>query len=216
MKKIIYFFCLFCSCSCFSQKIRGFGGFGIFLNKGFEKSSFFSIDGGLELKINNVIKPEIEIDYFFGALQDKTKEDINGFETERLTRTISASTISVCSKILLGNEEDNVRFQILPKYSISKVFGNGSLFTFDTTKQTYRKTDSDKYSEISHALGIGIGILFDLSDDTFQSIAANLYYNNIDLGNVLTNLKFNTTNFHTQQSLGIGINYYFSFSKRKK
>ena len=215
MKK--HFFCLIIiiSTTSFSQTVRGFGGFGIYLDRSFDKSGFASLNGGLEFKVNKILKPEIEFEYFIGALPDRTTEDLDGVTTELLVRTVYATNMSITSKISFGNEDDDVHFQILPIYNITNVVAKGSLFTLNNTKTDLIKTDSDKFSETKHSLGIGIGVLFDLSDESFQSIAINLYYNNIDIGSALTKLKFNKGTYQTQQSLGFGVQYYFGFSKKK-
>lgn len=215
MKKYFFYLITIISTTCFSQTIRAFGGGGVYLNRSFDKSVFASLDGGLEFKLNKFLKPEIEFEYFIGALPDRTTEDLNGSTTELLVRTVYATNWSISPKISFGNEDDRVHFQILPIYNITNVVAKGSLFTSNNTRTDLVKTNTDKFSETKHSLGIGIGILFDLSDDFFQSIALNLYYNNVDLGNALTKLKFNKGTYQTQQSLGIGVQYYFGFGKKK-
>ena len=216
MKKNIFWLLILLSTTCFSQRIRGFGGFGLYLDRSFEKSVFASVNGGLEFKINKLVKPEIQFEYFFGSLPDRTTEDSNGIVTELLVRTVSATNLSICPKITFGDNEDPVLFQILPFFNITNVTAKGAEFNLNSAKTNLIKTDSDSYSEKRYSFGIGTGIVFNLSDESFQAIALNLYYNNIDLGNALTNLKLNKGIYHTQQSLGIGVKYYFGFVKHRK
>lgn len=216
IKKYILCACLFYYCFSYSQKVSGFAGFGIYLDRSLDNSGFYSINGGLELKLIDNLKPEVEFNYFFGAAQDRTKEDENGFETERLVRTMSAANISLSPKIIIGDKENNIRFQILPKYNFTKVFAKGTLFTYDNAKAEHINTDSDKTSEIRHSIGVGVGFIFDFSDKKTQSLAFNLYYNNIDIASALNNLKFGNANYNTQQSLGLGIIYYFGLYKTSK
>jgi opacity protein-like surface antigen len=215
MKKLLFYLVLFLSSTCFSQAVRGYGGVGAYMNRSFDKSTFISFDAGLECKITKILKPEIEFQYFLGAVPDRTTENASGVTTELLARSVYATNLSISPKISFGLEGDHVHFQLLPKYNFTRVVATGSLFTANNTNTEFIKTDSDKYSETRHSLGIGIGVLFDLTDDTFQSIALNLYYNNIDIGNAVTKLKFSNGSFHSQQSLGIGLQYYFGFSKKK-
>ena len=216
MKTTIFWVILLLSTTCLAQRVRGFGGFGIYLNKSFENSAFASVNGGLEFKINKLIKPEIQFEYFFGSLPDRTTEDSNGIETELLVRTVSATNVSICSKINFGENEDPVLFQILPLFNITNITAKGSEFKQNGTNTNLVKTDTDSFSEKRYSFGLGAGIVINLSKESFQAIALNVYYNNIDLGNALTNLKFNKGTYQTQQSLGIGVKYYFGFVKHKK
>jgi len=216
VKKNIFWVIILISTTCLSQRIRGFGGFGIYLDMDFDKSSFASVNGGLEFKINKLIKPEIQFECFFGTLPDRTSEDSNGIVTELLVRSVTATNLSICSKINFGDNEDLVFFQILPIFNITNIRAKGAEFILNTSQTNLIKTDSDSFSEKRFSFGIGAGILFNLSDESFQAIALNLYYNNIDIGNALTNLKFYNGIYHTQQSFGIGVKYYFGFIKHKK
>lgn len=215
MKKYFFYFLLLLTSVTYSQKIRGFGGFGVYLNRNFDNSGFASFNTGLEYKVNTFISPEIEFEYFIGALPDNTKEDESGVETELLVRTVVSTNFSISPKIILGDEEDFIHFQIIPIYNITNVVAKGSLYTLNDKKNDLIKSDTDEYRETRHSLGIGIGALFDLNEDSSQSLAFNVYYNNINMGNALTNLKFNKGIYSTNQSLGIGIKYYFCFSKKK-
>lgn len=215
MKKIINYFFLFLPVLLHSQKIRGFGSIGTYLDRSFDKSIFVNIGGGLEYKVHENFKPEIEASYFFGSIPDRT-EEIEGVTTESLVRVVNATNIAICPKIIFGDDDEPMRFQILPKYNITNSFAQGSFFKLNSSKTDFIKTDSDKFSETRHSFGIGIGVIFGLSDESFQSITLNLYYNNIDIGNALSKLKFNKGIYHTQQSFGIGVNFYLGFVKKNK
>jgi hypothetical protein len=215
IKTLLFLLFLALSANSFSQRVRGFGGFGYYRNTQFEKSGYASIDVGLEFKAYKILKPEIKATYFLVALQDKTTTDANGVETDFLTRTVTASNISLSPKICFGDEDETVHLQIIPMFNLTKVIAQGSFFVLDNDKTQFIKKDSDKYSEIRHSFGLGMGVLLDLSDDTFQSIALNLYFNNIEFGNAISNLKFKKGNLQSYQTLGIGIKYYFGFVKKK-
>ncbi|MEY2691712.1 MAG: hypothetical protein RIT03_102 [Bacteroidota bacterium] len=216
MKNLLFYFILFLSTTCFSQVVRGFGGIGAYMNRSFDKSTFISFDAGLECKATKYLKPEIEFQYFLGAVPDRTTENASGVTTELLVQRVYAANLGLTPKISFGLEGNHVHFQLMPKYNFTRVVATGSLFTPNNTNTEFIKTDSNTFSETRHSLGFGIGVLFDLTDDTFQSIALNLYYYNIDIGNAVTNLKFANGTYHTQQSLGFGVQYYFGFAKKNK
>ena len=217
MKNILYLLSfIVISCSSFSQKLVGFGGFGIYLNPIFEKSKYFSINAGLEYNSKTVIKPELKFEYFLGTVPDVSIEYNNNVETKFLTRKISAANISISPKISLGEKENTVHFQILPMYNYTIIYASGAIFYLDTSNNNFVKIDSDSYSEVKHSLGIGLAIFFNLNNETFQAIAFELNYNNIDIGNALSKLKVSTDKINTNQSLGIRIKYYFGISKSKK
>jgi len=214
MKKKIFFLIITISSSCLSQTVRGFGGLGAYMNRQFEKSAFVSFDAGLECKATQFLKPEIEFQYFLGGVPDRTTENASGVTTELLVRSVYATNWSISPKISFAFEDNHVHFQLMPKYNLIHVVAKGSVFTLNNTNTEFVKTDSDTFSETRHSFGIGAGFLFDLMDDTFQSIAVNVYYNNIDLGNAISQLKFANGSYQTQQSLGLGVQYYFGFTKK--
>ena len=59
-----------------SQNLRGFAGFDFSLNKQFEKSGFVNINAGLEYKIINFIKPEIQFGVILGSIEDRVNYDV--------------------------------------------------------------------------------------------------------------------------------------------
>ena len=213
-KKVVVLVILISSIS-FAQKIRGFGGVDGFLNRSFDQSGFAAINVGAEYKINDFFKPEVKLGYFLAALQDRTSVDSNGLETELLVRTATAFNIGIITKINFGDEDDTVHFQILPIYNYVNVIAKGSQFTLNAAKTDLIKTAANKFVDKRHSVGFGIGVLFDLSDETFQSIAINLLYNNVDIGNALTSLNYSNRTFRTDQSLGLGIKFYFGFVRKK-
>ncbi len=215
MNKLIVLIITLISSTFYSQKLRGISGGGIFLNPAFEKSIFVNLNTGFEYKVNNFIKPEIEFNYYFGSLPDASIFNEAYIQTSLLVRTTSAMGINFCPKINLGDYEDIVFFQILPQFNINNVTAKGSLFTLSGNQTNLIKTDSDEYKEIHYSFGIGIGMLFELNGDNSQSIALNLVYNNIEIGNAINKLKFNGV-IETRQSLGISLKYYFSLKIKNK
>jgi hypothetical protein len=217
MQKKILNIIIFLSCYiCSSQKIRGFGGLELIKNTSFDRSGFAKIDIGFEYKLGNLVIPELEFGYFLGALQNQTFENDSGKEIGFVVRTVNAYNLNLISKINFGDEDEMVHFQILPLYNITCITAQGALFNLDKNKNQFIKTETDNVKQTEHSFGIGIGVLFDINNDTFQSIALNLNYNNIELGDALSQLKFtNNPIIQTNQNLSIGIKYYFGFKKKK-
>ena len=209
-------FLLLSSYSSFSQKIVGLGGIGLYLNTTFENNSYFSANLGVEYNITNYLKPEVKVEYFLGALPQISTFNDQFVETELFNRNVSAITVSFSPKVNLSPKEQAVQFQIIPMYNFTTVSAEANIFTLDTTQNLYVRTDEESISEVQHSLGIGVGVLLKIDSETYQAIAFELNYNNIDLGKAFTKIDFNQDAFHTNQSLGLRIKYYFGFSKNKK
>ncbi len=207
---IIYFITLQAN----SQIIRGSAGIDIYKNIAFEKSGFASVNIGLEFKISHYIKPELNLRYFLGTLPDSNVFNTDGTFKENLIRTVSAKNISFCPKFILNDFEAPIRFQVIPSYDITQIIAKADLFKINNANTGVSKIDSDEFKETIHSFGMGIGIVFDLDEDSSQSLALTLYYNNIEIGNAISNLKFDTTKYNTNQNIGVGVKYYFSFRKK--
>jgi len=69
--------------------------------------------------------------------------------------------------------------------------------------------------EWRHSLGIGLGLDIYVSDNNSSSVELILYYQGIELGNTLSELKFSTTNYSTKDVLGLGITYYIGTKNKE-
>jgi hypothetical protein len=217
MKKILIFL-FFISTVSYAQKLKGFGSVKIFLDTQLSKSGFANGGIGIEYKINKKFRPEIELSGFLGSLPIIENTNTNGLTTDILKRSFTAINVSFCPKIGFGNDEDNAAnngfFQIIPIYSITKIESIGTLTIYDTSNKAKPTEETRRYIEIKHNFGLGIGYYINLSEKTSDAIAINLYYLGINFGNSLTNLKFSQGSFSTKDAVGLGINYYFGFSKK--
>ena len=209
-------FLLLSSYSSFSQKVVGLGGVGLYLNTTFENNSYFSANLGLEYNITNYLKPEIKAEYFLGSLPEISTFNNEFVETELFNRNVSSVTVSFSPKISLSPKDQTVQFQIIPMYNFTTVFADANIFTLDTAQNLYKKTNEEIIREVQHSLGIGVGVMLKIDSETYQAIAFELNYNNIDLGKAFAKIDFNRDMFHTNQSLGFRIKYYFGFSKNKE
>lgn len=198
--------CLLVSFGTYAQKIRPYAGISGYINSAFEQSGFGDLKLGVECSIFYYLKPEIEVSYMLGALEEVTKKNEAGLVLDSYQGKVSAVNYSLCSKILLGNKNDGDGYvQILPKYTYSNIQAQ-------TTKKNEHK---EKVYDTKHSLGIGLGYVIDFSEENPQTIALNLYFNNIDLGYALNKLELGK-DYKTSDVIGFGVNYYFSLKNKNK
>lgn len=201
----------------FAQQIIGFGGLGGYIDTGFEKSGYYSINGGLGYSFNTFLKPEVKLEYFGGVIPDIGLEyNSNNDYTKFLNRTVSAFTITFSPTVSFRANDATVHFQIIPMYNYTQSYAKGSVLTLNSDKTFFVKTDEDSNKAIRHSLGVGIALLLDVNDDTFQAIAVEINYNNIEISDALSGLKFDKSVPFTNQSLGMRIKYYFGITKKKR
>jgi hypothetical protein len=177
-----------------------------------------NVGAGIEFKLATKLKPEVEISYYFGGLNYRTEENLTGQVISILERSVIAQNISFSPKITFEDSDSELNegfFQIIPIYNITRVEAKGLFYEENKGFSAFKLTDSDKVIEIRHSFGIAIGLYFNFSEKNSQSLALNLVYQNIDIGNAITNLKFGKGIYHTQQSFGFELKYYFSFVKKK-
>ena len=58
-----------------AQKVMPFLGIGQNINSSFERSGYFNLSSGIQYDLNTYSKPEVELRFFFGRLQDNTTYD---------------------------------------------------------------------------------------------------------------------------------------------
>ena len=213
MKKILLLLILL-SFATYAQKIRPFIGVSGYVHAGFEKSGFGDLKIGAEYKIFYYLKPEIEISYMLGNPEGFTDYDETGLAISEYSQKTSAFNYSFCPKIILGNKDDGDGYiQILPKYTYSNIQASGHRFSRNPVEPSKPFEEKKKVSSSEHSFGIGLGYVVDFSDENSQSIALNIYLNNVDLGKALNKLETNKR-FNTEYVIGFGVNYYFSFKKK--
>ena len=199
----------------YTQDIRAFVGCSAYLDTDFKSSGFADLKGGAEYKLVNYLKPEIEISATFGTLEDVTHRDSEGYVVSQYSKKIFAMNYSFCPKFILGNKDgDGSRgyLQILPKYTYSKIQASGSLASSVSGKFVQENV---KVFDNRHSFGIGLGYAVDFSSETSNSLAFNIYFNNIDFGQALNELAQDNI-YRTQDVIGFGVNYYFTFKKQKQ
>lgn len=205
-----------------AQRIRPFIGSVVFLDKDFKNSLFIGFDSGVEFHILSFFKPELEVSYFAGAIEDVEIHDDMGNVTDIFIRNAYALNFSFIPKIDFGSRSTNTEvgmahFQILPRYTISKNEGRGNYTIINKNNPSKSLIEKEIIAEWQHSLGIGVGLNFAVSHKNYNSMSLNLYYNGINLGEALNKLKHKRSyEFNTQDVMGLGINYYFGFKKKKE
>jgi hypothetical protein len=215
MKNILGLFFLI-SLGTYAQKTRPFIGVTSYIDTDFNKSFFGDLKLGAEYELAYYLKPEIELSYMFGALEQLTNRDNTGLILYEYSKKISAINYSFCPKIIIGNKnsDDSGYLHILPKYTYSNIEATGNRVYRNPSNLSKPIEEKEKVSENQHSFGIGLGYVIGFSDDNNQSLAFNIYFNNIDLGHALNMLK-QDRQFKTQDVIGFGLNYYFAFKKEK-
>lgn len=216
MKKYIISFFILQIAICNSQAINGFGGFGIFQNKEFYNSKFFSISSGFNVRVVKEIIPQIEFSYYFASPYNVTKVNSSGKEFEKIISRITAFNFCLSSKIVFETANEKVKFNLIPKYNYTTTSANAELYNLDESKSIYYNILNESNSRHQQSLGIGIGLEFFISNETLQSIAINLVYNNVNITSSLNEIKLAKFNLQAQQSFGVEIIYSFSILKTFK
>ncbi|PJJ08057.1 hypothetical protein CLU83_1287 [Flavobacterium sp. 1] len=216
MKKIFLFLLLTISLNGNAQNVRGFGGISGYLHSDFKGSFFAGVSCGAEFKVKNYIKPEIDLNILFGTIEEAVQRNDLGSITNSFWRSASAYNISFSPKICINNNGQNDTYLvILPKYSFSKVTAVGKYTSLNTND--VKTTTKETITDWQHSLGIGVGLDISVSNDNTDSLCLNIYYQNVDMGKALNQLSHSgASRINTNNVLGAGCNYYFSFKKAKK
>lgn len=213
MKNILQLLVLL-SFGTYAQKLRPFIGVSGYIHSDFDNKGFGDLKLGAEYKIFYYLKPEIEISAMLGALEEVTNRDETGITMSVHSTKVYSVNYSFSPKFILGNKEGGDGYiTIFPKYTYSAIQANSdtAIRNPDNLSQPIEK--KDKVSASHHSFGIGVGYVIDFSDDNPQSLALNLYLNNVNLGKALNKLETQNI-YNTQYVIGFGVNYYFSFKKK--
>jgi hypothetical protein len=209
MKYFVLFF-FFYSFS-YTQIVRSFVGGAGFRSTEFENSRYYNFGIGLEFKVSNFIKPEIEAGYTLGVLQSDSKYNDN-FNVISISNTkFYAFNLSFTPKIALFSvKEDRINFFVYPKYTFSIVTASNDFISINDNGQIEGGIQSENIQENLHSLGFGMGVYFNFPKSQTQTVAINLYFNNIDFASSINKLKNHGKEIYTRDVLGLGINYYFN------
>lgn len=209
MKKIFLFILIILSINLHAQRIRSFVGVGFYKHTDFNNSIFGSVNTGLEYKVINNFRPEIEIGFMYGTPETLTNYTQMGLAESVFERTTSAINYSFCPKIYFGDQEtSDMGVFIRPRYTYSRVFGNTELTKRNPSDLSKPINEKKRASIWDQSFDIGIGVSINFSEKYYHSADIILYYNNINLGDALNTIDFSRT-VNTNNTLGIGLIVYF-------
>ncbi|MRX41826.1 hypothetical protein GJU43_21290 [Flavobacterium sp. LC2016-23] len=217
IKKTLFFLLVLFCLKSNAQHARVFANISAYSHSDFENNSFAEVGAGLEVKVHRFLKPEIGVSYFIGSLEDYSRNDALGNTLDIRTSKAYALNFNLTPKISLYSKEVNsgdVFIQILPRFNVSKIGADRHYTLINQTKPSASVTTKETVSEWQHSFGIGLGIDIVLSDNSYDSISVNLYYNGVNMGKALTEVNHSGSRVNTE-TLGLGISYYLGFEKKK-
>lgn len=214
-KTIFVLFILINASNSNAQKIRPFAGVGAFVHlysfeKDLQSSPALSFSVGSEYKAASFLLPEVEVNYMFGNLKDKT--DSNGAEnTNTSEKSFSTINFSFCPKIVLGDYNDGNYIQILPKYIFSLIDARENIVSNSMISTQTEKS----LSTSQHAIGLGIGYVINFDTWYSNSLAINVCYNTIRVSKPFDQLNPGTEPTDNVGVYGIEFKYYFGVKRLK-
>jgi hypothetical protein len=168
---------------------------------------------GAEFRILKFISPEISAGFSLKNEIEKTTFDSNNLINGIAFAKAYSLNISFCPKILIYTEEENhYSISILPKYSFSKINASMDYATVQPNLDIILPFKNEVASANVHSFTIGAGFYINLNKKMQQSLAFNLYLNNIDFGKALNQFEKLNNSINTKNYLGFGIIYYFSLN----
>lgn len=217
IKKILFSVLVLSCINSNAQHARVFANISAYSHSDFENNSFAEVGTGLEVKVHRFLKPEIGVSYFIGRLEDYSRNDALGNPLDFRTSKAYALNFNLTPKISLYSKEVNsgdVFIQILPRFNVSKIGADRHYTLINQTKPSASVTTKETVSEWQHSFGIGLGIDIVLSDNSYDSLSVNLYYNGVNMGKALTEVNHSGSRVNTE-TVGVGISYYLGFEKKK-
>lgn len=215
MKNIfVLFFVVF---SANAQLIRPIFGLGYSRNSQFSNSSYYNLKTGIEVNLKKIIKPEIELNYFLGGLDNQSNYNSQGSLIDVFGREFSVLNIGFCPKIVVFEDEDQLYyFQILPKYNFSKIKATGEYLVVNQNNSSQSILETEVLSDTKQSVGLGFGIVFKFSKNKkSDALAINLLYQNIDTGSLISKLNHNNSTINTKDVFSFEIVYYINLSNKK-
>lgn len=217
MKKKTYAFLLIMLSISLNAQVRGSIDLGLYRHTDFQESVYIQGGLGLEVKVYKFLKPELSVSYYYGRLEDYSKLDDQGNITSVSTANASALNFGFTPKICISCGEysaGDALLQILPIYNIARIEAQGNYTAINQNSQAQIKTEKETVTEWQQSIGIGVGLDIILSDKNYDTLAVNLYYTGVNMGKALGRVEKGETRYDSR-TLGLGLNYYFGFKKKK-
>lgn len=201
-----------------AQIVRPFIGLGYNRHSEFFNSSYYNLKTGLELNFKKYLKPEFEVNYFFGGTGEEINYNNQNAIVDIFSKKLSVLNIGFSPKIILFRDEDEFYyFQLLPKYNFSKIEAFGDYLLINQSDVTKSIRENEVLKSTKQSLGLGIGIVFNFSKTKkSDAIALNIMYQNIDAGSLMTRLNHNKQEINTKGVFAFEAAYYFNLAKAKK
>lgn len=175
-------------------------------------NTIFNCGLGIEFRILRFISPEISAGFSLKNEIEKASFDSNNILNGYSFSKANSINFSFCPKILIYTEEENhYSISILPKYSFSKINASIDYATVQNLEIVLPFKNEIASTNV-HSFTIGVGFNINLDKEMQQTLAFNLYLNNIDFGKALNQFEKLNNSVNTKNYLGFGLIYYFSFS----
>ncbi len=177
----------------------------------FINNGYLNIALGTEFKTFSFLKPQIEFGYVSALLNEEDTRDEN-FKINGISQgKFSAFNIGITPKWLVYMDKAGwYSINILPKYTYSQVTGSNSYTSVQLNGDVDLPYKTEKTAGKLHSFGIGIGICVNHSKRNNDSMAFNLYFNNIEYGSIYNKIKFLKEEVYTNNMVGLGLVYFFS------
>jgi hypothetical protein len=176
-------------------------------------NNIFNCGLGVEFRILKFISPEISAGFSLKNEVEKTFWDVNNKINGIAFAKANSLNFSFCPKILIYTEEENhYSISILPKYTFSKINASIDYATVLPNQDILLPFKNEIATENVHSFTIGAGFYINLDKEMQQSLAFNLYFNNIEFGKAMNRFEKLNNSVSTKDYLGFGMIYYFSLS----
>lgn len=188
-------------------------GLGQNFNTSFERSIYVNASTGVQFNIDGYVKPEFELRFFYGNLEDNTIYDVaNDFKLlKNVLTSFQAINWSVTPNFSFPlGESKSWYLSLKPKYNYAEIKATDVIFVYQDSKIIHSEVVREG---ISRSFGINIGILGKVWSESFDSVLMSVFMDNINFNKVIKSP--NNRDVDTKYNLGFGVTYYFSFKKKK-
>ena len=215
MKKSIFILLVLITSGVYSQVFRPLLNLSTARGGDFEKNEFFEIGLGAEFKVKDFLIPELVISYSVGNLGQSIRFNDNNEINASSKADMTAVNFAFSPKIAVySNSTKRVRLYISPKYNYSIVNAQNEFVNAKSSGEAILPYEFYQSKSNIQSLGIGLGFCVDFSEKDSDSMAVNLFFNNIEHGNAFNKLSKMNKLIDTSSSVGLGITYYFNFKNR--
>lgn len=196
-----------------AQKVLPFFGGGKSIHAAFDSHGYYNLSTGLLYNLDGYIKPEAELRFFIGGLDDSTTYDAVD-RTKILEYGYSSFqafnwSIAPCFTFPL-DEGKRWLLIVKPKYNYAEIKATDRIVHFQGEKEI---SIVETRKGVSRSFGLSVGLYCKVLNDAFDGISIYLFTDNANFGKVIQGYR--SGNVDTRYSLGFGAAYYFSFKKRR-